>query len=73
MYKSIARNLEEIISDTPKCINDSIEFTVIQKWKVSKINLLDQKRVLEEELSVRQIQLDKVISLLDMFEEQIGK
>ena len=64
---AIARNLKENISDIPKCIGGSIEFIKTEKWEVSKTNLLDQRRVLEEELLQRQSQLDEVNQLLAMF------
>lgn len=69
---SISRSLKEIISDIPERIGDSIEFTKIEKWKVSKTSLLDQKRIIEKELLEKQSQLDEVNQFLVMFEKQIG-
>ena len=65
---SISRMLKEIVSDIPKCINDSIEFTKIEKWKASKVSLLEQKRIIEEEFIAKQIQLNEINNLFSMFE-----
>ena len=68
---SISRSLKETTSDVPKCIEDSIEFTKVEKWEVSKVSLLEQKKSVEDSLAVKQIQLDEINDLLLMFEPEI--
>ena len=67
----ISRKLKETISDIPKCTGDSIEFTKIQKWEVSKISLLEQKKSVEAAITMHQSQLDNINQLLVMFESEI--
>lgn len=63
----VSRKLKEVISDIPKCIGDLIEFTKIEKWEASKTSLLEQKRILEEEIVIKQIQINEIDELLLMF------
>ena len=65
----ISRNLKETISDIPKYVGDSIEFTKTEKWGVSKTSLLSQKKVVEDAIAMRQSQLDEINQLLAMFPE----
>ena len=67
----VSRNLKETVSDVPKCIDNSIEFTKIEKWEVSKVSLLGQKKTVEDSIAVKQIQLDEINDLLLMFESEI--
>ena len=60
----ISRGLKEVVSDNPKCIGDSIEFTKIEKWEVSKVSLLEQKKNVEAAIAVHQTQLDEIDQLL---------
>lgn len=69
---SVSRSLKETVSDIPKCIDDSIEFTKIEKWRVSKVSLLGQKQEVEKDIAMKQSQLDEINSLLSMFEKQKG-
>ena len=69
---SVSRSLKENVSDTPQKINDSlIEFTKIEKWEVSKVSLLQQKKTIEEAIVMHQTYLDEINQLLAMFEEQV--
>ena len=71
-YKmSISRTLKKTINDIPKCIGDLIEFTKVEKWEISKINLLEQKQTIEKDIKVKQSQLDEIDNLLLMFESEI--
>ena len=65
---TVSRNLKETVSDFPKRIGDLVEFTKIEKWEVSKINLLEQKQTVEKDIIIKQVQLDEIKNLLLMFE-----
>ena len=67
----VSRSLKETVNDIPKCIGNLIEFTKIEKWKVSKASLLEQKKIVKDDITVKQIQLDEINQLLAMFEPEI--
>lgn len=65
---SISRSLKEVIRDIPEKIDDStIEFIKTEKWEVSKISLLEQKKTIEEDIVKKQLQLEEINDLLSMF------
>lgn len=66
----ISRSLKETVSDIPECNGDSIEFTKIEKWKVSKTSLLGQKQTIEKDILTKQSQLDEINQLLAMFDSE---
>lgn len=66
---SVSKSLKEITNDTPKVVGDSIEFTKIEKWEVSKISLLGQKQEIEKDIAMKQSQLDEINQLLAMFKK----
>lgn len=68
---SISRSLKETISDIPECIGNSIEFTKVEKWEVSKLSLLDQKKSVEDTMAMHQAQLDDINQLLALFNKSI--
>ena len=55
----------------PKVVGDSIEFTKIEKWEVSKVNLLAQKQTIEKDIVTKQTQLNEINNLLLMFGPKI--
>ena len=66
----ISIGLKETVSNIPECVGDSIEFTKIEKWGVSKTSLLSQKKVVEDAIAMRKIQLDEINQLLAMFDSK---
>lgn len=67
--KTCSRILKEVISDIPEQISDTeIEFTKIEKWSVTKQNLLDQKISIENQMLEYQKALNEIDLLLAMFE-----
>ena len=68
---TVSRSLKEIVSDMPKVVGDSIEFTKIEKWEVSKVNLLAQKQTIEKDIVTKQTQLNEINNLLLMFGPKI--
>lgn len=66
---SISRGLKETISDIPKHVGNSIEFIKTEKWEVSKANLLEQKKTIEEDIAKKQAALEEINQLLDMFKD----
>ena len=64
----VSRSLKETVSDIPKRIGNLVEFTKIEKWGVSKVSLLEQKQTVEEDIAVKQTQLDEINNLLLIFE-----
>ena len=67
---SVSKILKETKNDDPKCVNDLIEFNKTEKWEVSKISLLEQKKTVEDSIATKQIQLDEINNLLLMFESE---
>ena len=68
---SVSRRLKETISDIPKVNSNSIEFIKTEKWEVSKVSLLEQKKSIKDSIIAKQIQLDGINNLLLMFESEI--
>lgn len=67
----VPRKLKETISDIPEHTGSLIEFTKVEKWEVSKVSLLGQKKTIEEDIIAKQTQLDEINNLLSMFEPEI--
>jgi hypothetical protein len=68
---SVSKSLKETINNIPKCVGDLVELTKTQKWVVSKVSLLGQKKSVEDAMAMHQAQLDDINQLLALFDEPV--
>lgn len=65
---SISRSLISVEGDIPKVIDaENLEFERVEKWGVSKTNLLNQKEGLEREIADKAAQIQEIDNLLALF------
>ena len=63
----ISKRLKSSVESEPRINGDELELTKTEIWFVTKINLLQQKEIIEQEFQQKKKQLERVNYLLSLF------